>query len=73
MSNPGRLLRINLSTKEVRTEPIEEQIRTDFIGGRGLGVSYLYKELTPGVDPLGEQNELILATGVLAGTNAQAV
>ena len=73
MDNQGRLLRVNLSTGEVRKEPIAEQIRMDFIGGRGLGASYLYNELTPGADPLGEQNKLILVTGVLAGTNAQAV
>lgn len=46
-NNPGRLLRIDLSTGEVRTEAIAEQIRIDFVGGRGLGVSYLYNELTP--------------------------
>lgn len=73
MDNQGILLRVNLSTGEIKKEPIAEQVRMDFVGGRGLGVSYLYNELTPGADPLGEQNKLILVTGVLAGTNAQAV
>ena len=69
----AKLLRINLSNRKVTTEPIPDQIRTDFIGGRGLGIKYLYDELPPGADPLGEQNKLLLVTGPLAGTNAQAV
>jgi aldehyde:ferredoxin oxidoreductase len=68
-----KLLRINLSNRKVTGELVAEPIVKDFIGARGLGVSYLYNELTPGIDPLGEQNKLILVTGVLAGTNAQAV
>ncbi len=67
-----RFLRINLSTGETKTESIDDRITTDFIGGRGYGISYLYRELSPDVDPLGEHNKLILTNGVLAGTTAQA-
>jgi len=73
MSVPAKLLRVNLSNRKITTEPIPQQIRTDFIGGRGLGIKYLYDELPPGVDPLGVQNKLLLVSGPLAGTNAQAV
>jgi len=45
----------------------------DFIGGRGYGIRYLYQELAPGVEPLGEQNKLIMLNGPLAGNTAQAV
>jgi aldehyde:ferredoxin oxidoreductase len=70
---PRRGLRINLSGQEIKEEPIPEQVVSDFIGGRGFGSYYLYREVAPNTDPLGEQNKLVFATGPLAGTNAQAV
>lgn len=74
MTKPTRkFIRINLSTGKISVEPVEEQILTDFVGGRGLGIRYLYKELPPKTDPLGENNKLLLLTGPLAGTSAQAV
>ncbi len=71
--NSGRFLRVNLSTGETVTEFVTEQVALDFIGGRGYGIKYLYDEVTPRVDPLGEQNRLILLNGALAGTSALAV
>jgi aldehyde:ferredoxin oxidoreductase len=68
----GKLLRINLSTGNVVNEDIELQDVMTFIGGRGLGIKYLYDELAPGTDPLGEDNKLILCNGVLAGTTVQS-
>ncbi len=71
--NTGRLLRINLTTRKTSTEPVPESVASDFIGGRGYGIRYLYDELAPGIDPLGEQNKLLLLSGPLAGTSAIAV
>lgn len=71
--NTGRFLRINLSSGEIETESVPEQVARDFIGGRGYGIKYLYDELAPNVDPLGEDNKLLLLNGVLAGTSAQSV
>ena len=72
-ANSGRFLRINLSRGETVTEPVPEQVAMDFIGGRGYGIRYLYDELAPNIDPLGEENKLILLNGPLAGTSAQGV
>ena len=33
-----KLLRVNLSNRKVKEEPIDEAVAKDFIGGRGLGV-----------------------------------
>jgi len=71
--NTGRILRVNLSSGKTTTESVPEQIAADFIGGRGYGIKYLYQELAPGVDPLGEQNKLMMLNGPLAGNTAQAV
>jgi aldehyde:ferredoxin oxidoreductase len=48
-------------------------VAKDFIGARGYGIRYLYDELAPGIDPLGEQNKLLMLCGPLAGTPAIAV
>ena len=42
--NTGRILRVNLSSGKISTESIPESIATDFIGGRGYGIKYLYDE-----------------------------
>jgi len=71
--NTGKILRVNLSSGKVTTESVPEQIALDFIGGRGYGIRYLYDEIKPGTDPLGEKNKLLMLNGPLAGTTAQAV
>ena len=71
--NTGRVLRINLSNGKISTESVPESIARDFVGGRGYGIKYLYDEIAPGTDPLGEENKLFLLAGPLAGTMAQAV
>jgi len=71
--NTGKFLRVNLSSGETAEECVPEQIAVDFIGGRGYGIRYLYQELAPGIEPLGEQNKLIMLNGPLAGNTAQAV
>ena len=71
--NAGRLLRVNLSSGRISSEDIPGTVAADFIGGRGYGIRYLYDELTPGTDPLGEQNKLLFITGPIAGTMAQGV
>jgi len=70
--NAGQFLRVNLSTGQQSIESIPEDVARDFIGGRGYGVKYLYDELAPNTDPLGEDNKLILLNGPLAGTATQA-
>jgi len=69
----GRLLRVNLSSGIAKVETIPPEICELFVGGRGFGIAYLYKELSPNVDPLGEENKLLFIAGPLAGTPAQSV
>jgi aldehyde:ferredoxin oxidoreductase len=64
------ILRINVGSGEVRTEPLEENAARLLIGGKGLGAYYLYKELRPGAEPLGPENLLIVNNGPLTGTTA---
>ena len=69
----GRLLRVNLSNGISKVETIPEEICELFVGGRGFGIAYLYTELPPHTDPLGEENRLLFFAGPLAGTPAQSV
>jgi len=69
----GKFLRVNLSTGKVVNELLPAEVARNFIAGRGFGVKYLYDELAPNIDPLGEQNKILLVPGVLAGTPAQSV
>lgn len=65
-------LRVNLSDRAVKVETIPEETCKLLIGGRGFGISYLYQEQSSKVDPFGEENKLLLITGVLGGTAAQS-
>jgi len=66
----GKLLRINLTTREVTSEDIDPQVCKDYIGGRGVAMRYMYDEVDPMVDPLSPENKLIFATGPLTATTA---
>ncbi len=63
----GTILRVNLSTGEVRKEPYPAQVAENLLGGRGLGIHILYTEVPQGVDPLSPENKLIASTGPLSG------
>ena len=66
----GKLLWVNLSTKEINIETPEESLLRKYIGGYGLGSRLLYDRMKPGVDPMGPDNILGLVTGPLTGTPA---
>ena len=68
----GSILRVNLSTGKVATEPLPEDLVKNFIGGRGIAAKLLYDEMEPGTDPLSPSNKMIFTAGPLAGTPAQS-
>jgi aldehyde:ferredoxin oxidoreductase len=64
----GRVLRANLTEGKLVIEDLPpENILRKWIGGRGLGVYYMLKEVDPRVDPLSPANKAIVATGPLTG------
>lgn len=64
----GQILRVDLSTGNITAEPLPEKEARRFLGGNGLATWYLFKEVPPGIDPLGQENKLIYMTGPLTGT-----
>src|SRR4030042_4510851 len=65
-----KLLFVNLSTGEIKTESPDISLYRDFIGGYGIGARILYTRQKGGADPLGPENTLGLITGPLTGTPA---
>ena len=64
----GKILRVNMAELKIRVEePAKEYQR---LGGRCLTSTMIYKEVPATCDPLGRQNKLVIAPGVLSGTNS---
>lgn len=66
-SNYGKIIRINLTTGNIHIEEKDDAFYRRYIGGKGIIAYYLLKELAPHIDPLGPENLLIFAAGVLTG------
>lgn len=62
------VLRVNLSTGQIRKEAIPEQIIRNFIGGRGVGTKLVMDNIDPKIDAFDPRNPLIFATGPVTGT-----
>ena len=65
-----KIARINLSTGEIKVEPLDLELAHKFIGGRGLGTKILYDEGVATVEPLSPENKLIYITGPMTGAAA---
>ncbi len=64
----GKLLKINLTSKEITTESLNEEFASKFLGGAGYACRYLYDKLSRELDPLSPENLLMIMTGPLNGT-----
>ncbi|UCE55935.1 MAG: aldehyde ferredoxin oxidoreductase family protein [Desulfobacterales bacterium] len=64
----GKLLRVDLNRGRTTLEEIQESKARDYLGGRGLAISYLMEEMDPKIDPLSPQNRLVMASGPLTAT-----
>ena len=66
----GKVIRVNLTTRVITEEKLDEKVARDYMGGAGFGLKYLYDEVSGSVDPLGADNKLIFAPGPLSGTSS---
>lgn len=64
----GRILRVDLTNRSIRTESTKEKYVEQFVGGRGLAARILLDEIPAKIDPLGQRNKLVFMTGPLVGT-----
>ncbi|MET1123681.1 MAG: aldehyde ferredoxin oxidoreductase family protein [Archaeoglobaceae archaeon] len=72
----GRFLKVNLSEGSIKELPIDEEIAKKYLGGKGYAVRLLYDYLVEyerlgiaprDINPFGEENVLIFATGPATG------
>ena len=64
----GKVLHVNLTSGQIRTEILDEKTAKLYLGGVGLGVNLLMEYSKPGKDAFDPDNPLIYCTGPLSGT-----
>lgn len=63
----NKTLYINISSKEIKTKHVTEEMKDKFIGGRGFGLWYLWNAVKPTTKWNDPENEIIIATGPIGG------
>jgi len=66
--NSGKVLEVDLSSGQIETLELEEDIYKKYIGGAGLAAKLLFDRGNLDADPLDPDALLIFATGPMAGT-----
>jgi len=64
----GHILRVDLTSGQIRREKTDPDYMLNVIGGRGLNSTRLYEELERDCDPLTPENMLLIGVGPLTGT-----
>jgi aldehyde:ferredoxin oxidoreductase len=62
-----KFLKVNMNDKTIKLEGVPQDYMG--LGGRGLTSIMINKEVPPKCDPLGPENKLIFAPGLLSGTS----
>ena len=62
------IVRINANSNTIKYEEIAKNSKYYLLGARGLTSQIVYDEVPPRCDPLGPENKLILANGILTGS-----
>lgn len=66
----GKILMVDLSTRECREEIIPDDVYEHYLSGMGLAAYILYNRIPAGADPLGPDNILGFVSGLLTGTGS---
>lgn len=66
----GKILKVNLSTKEVGVDEHDEYFYRTYMGGATLGSYYLLKEMRPKTDAFDPEALIVFAPSILTGTPA---
>ena len=63
----GKLLHVDLTTRQTRTEELSETVMRKYMGGGALASYILLRDMPAGVDPLGPDNVLVVMTSIING------
>ncbi|HTU01807.1 MAG TPA: aldehyde ferredoxin oxidoreductase family protein [Candidatus Sulfotelmatobacter sp.] len=66
----GKILRVNLTTRQIKEEPYPEALARQFMGGAAAAIKLFYDEVDPKADALSPANTLVASLGFLCGTAA---
>jgi len=64
----NKFIRVDMTTRKVTTEDVPKKYLT--LGGRALTSNFITDEVKPTCHPLGKNNKIIFAPGLLSGTTA---
>ena len=64
----GKFLRVDLTQGTTQVEEVSELICRMYLGGGAMGAYWLARELKSGVDPLGPDNIMVVATCLTTGS-----
>ncbi len=64
----GKIARIDLSSRKIEIQELDESLLKKYIGGAGLSAKFLFDLTSFSTDPLGPDNPLIFMTGPFIGT-----
>jgi len=64
----NKILHINLSQRSFKEEPIDDEVYSRLLGGKGLATHLLLNNTKAGLDPLSEDNVIIFTTGPTTDT-----
>jgi len=64
----GKLLVVDLTKKEISTEPLRQEWIRQYWGSWGLALRYYWDLVEPTVDPLSAENAIVIMTGPFSGT-----
>lgn len=64
----NKILRVDLTEQIISIETLDESFYRLYPGGKALAGYYLLKENPPHADPLGPENTLIIASGLVTGS-----
>ena len=62
------IARVNLTTRTYTVEHWGERFWREYLGGDNIVACVLQQEIPAGIDPLGPDNKIVIATSILTGT-----
>ena len=65
----SKILRIDLTLKELKIEDIPSSLEEEFIGGAGVAAAIFTREVPANTDPFSPENHLIFSVGPICGTS----
>jgi aldehyde:ferredoxin oxidoreductase len=65
----NKLLRVDLTARTTRVEPLDDAVLRRYLGGGLLGAYFLLRETPPGMDPYVPEAPLLFMTSAMNGTS----